>query len=38
MIVQIIGTDLKSRILYENTVKAVNESGIEAEVVKNYRN
>ena len=34
MIVQIIGSDLKSRILYENAVKAVDESGIEAEVVK----
>ena len=34
MTVQIIGSDLKSRILYENTVKAVKEAGIEAEIVK----
>ena len=34
MTVQIIGTDLKARILYENTVKAVKEAEIDAEVVK----
>ena len=34
MIVQIIGSDLKSRILYENTVKAVKAAGIDAEIIK----
>ncbi len=34
MTIQIIGSDLKSRIVYENALKAVAESGIKAEVVK----
>ncbi len=34
MTIQIAGSDLKSRILYENTVKAVKKAKIEAEVVR----
>ena len=34
MTIQIIGSDLKARILYENTVKAVEKVEIDAEIVK----